>query len=144
MLGLHQIYVHVLNQNGERFLQLHGTADRSDPPITSVTLNINDDGTDTEEVQWICNDGDLELRFHPAQTPFDDATGQYESPTSTWTSSLPPHPGAAGPPIPWNGTNGSHQIKLYKYSIIVTTADGYVVIKDPYVIARRKRPGFSW
>jgi hypothetical protein len=106
--------------------------------LLPIRLEIDDDGSNADEIEWICNDGSLEIRFSTQVSsaaqgqsdPFGDLYGRYESAPALPTDSLQPILEAAGSSF----TGWRH-----KYHLIVTTPEGNVASLDPAIIVRRRR-----
>jgi hypothetical protein len=141
---LKRVFVNVTQTgNAQDFLDLR-LNDADGPSAEVVTLGISEDGAEADQVEWICNDGSMQILFDPAGTPvgdpFGDPMGRYEKPAGLPIDPPRPVNEAAGVHVAFNGFNGQVQRVSYKYQIIVTTDQGQVVIKDPYVIVARPRP----
>src|SRR5215210_4655370 len=80
---------------------------RLDPPTVDLTVN--------EQAAWRCNDGGLEIRFAPNNTPF--ATASYR--TATGGTIL-------------SGAPGARKVSRtpYKYTLLVTTPSGFFIKQD--------------
>ena len=133
----------VQNELARDVLEL-SLAEPDGPPADLVKVEINEDGTESDEVEWICYDGSMQIIFDPASTPtgdpFGDPVGRYEKPAGLAIYPGRPIDEAAGPHVACNGYNGHCQSTRHEYQIIVTTHQGRMVVKDPYVIVVRQRP----
>jgi hypothetical protein len=141
---LKRVFINIAQSgDAQDFLDLR-LNDPDGPSAEVVNLGITEDGTDADEVEWICSDGAMQIFFDPASTslgdPFGDPMGRYEKPAGLPIDPPRPINEAAGVQAPFNGFNGLVQRVSYKYQIVVTTDQGRVVIKDPYVIVVRPRP----
>lgn len=94
-----------------------------DPP--ALVLNLSN----REEVLWRCEQGKLEIRFSPRDTPF--SADRYEAPKGGGCLSGLPQPQAAN--------------KSFQYTVLVTTTDGIFTTTDrlpperaPRVSVKRK------
>jgi hypothetical protein len=94
-----------------------------EPP--ELVLNVSN----REEALWRCEQGKLEVRFSPRDTPF--SADRYEAPKSGGCLSGLPLPQAAN--------------KSFQYTVLITTTDGVFTTSDrlppdraPRVTVRRK------
>ncbi|MBK7599787.1 MAG: hypothetical protein IPJ07_15195 [Acidobacteria bacterium] len=113
------------------------TPDPNDPG----KLNISTDKPDTiflsyiddDQVRWVCNDGDVEVRFGPASNPFDAgayAGGTYQTQPGGSVISGSLEPDLLNP--------DPETFNTYKYSIVVTSTDKTRVgTRDPRFKTRR-------
>ncbi len=102
------------------------------PPAITVTVKVERDPTNSkgrilrvkqdaekitanEQLAWTCPDGRLEIRFSRAQAPF--AGDAYEVACGGKVFS--------GKPV-----NRNSKLQTYKYSLLVTTPDGYFLTQE--------------